>query len=97
MERLILFFVFLALWNVASIEFVAMVAGWKESDRPDVHIIAGAHSGRSGRVVSIPCMANGYNTRMQVNVPGENERREWVYVWIWQTQAVAEALLTRAP
>lgn len=80
-----------ALGTVACIDLSTDFLGWKKycTNPKSVKIVSGSYSGRSGNLVSMSWLGNGYNTRATVNVPRDTldeagQSREWVKVWSWE-------------
>jgi hypothetical protein len=83
----VLIFSPLALFTILlAIELYAEFAGWKLPPSGERRVISGEHTGLSGRVVSLPWIGNWYNSRVCLNVPGKDDRRDWIWVWKNQTE-----------
>jgi hypothetical protein len=78
------FILFSLMVTITAIDLVALALGWKHVPPKPRQVNV---SGRMGNVVSIPWIGNGYNLRMQVNVPSLDGKREWMNVWSWQAES----------
>jgi hypothetical protein len=78
------FVLFSLMLTIAVVDLVALALGWKHVPASPKQVNV---SGRTGNVVSIPWIGNGYNLRMQVNVPILDVKREWIDVWSWQAES----------